>query len=85
MKKKPPASSLLDDVRATLQARKGPPPWYETLPAALKAEIDAIKADWKGGRLQATKTSLSVSISKALAARGVKIGHSGVIRWLEKA
>lgn len=84
MKKKPPPS-LLDDVRATLQTRKGPPPWHETLPDALKSEIEAIKADWKSGRLHATKTALSMSISKALAARGVKIGYLGVTRWLEKA
>lgn len=84
MKKKPPPS-LLDDVRATLPTRKGFAPWHETLQEALKAEIESIKDDWKSGRLQATKTALSASISKALAARGVKIGHLGVARWLEKA
>lgn len=81
MKKK----RLLDSVIDTLPKRKGFAPWYETLPADIKAEVDDIKAAWKAGKLQASKTGLSASISKALAEHGIKIGHLGVTRWLEKA
>lgn len=76
---------LLDAVRASLPQRKGFAPWYETLPDDLKAEVEDIKAAWKAGKIQASKTGLSASLSSALAERGIKIGHLGVTRWLEKA
>lgn len=76
---------LLDAVRSTLPQRRGYAPWYETLPADLKAEVDDIKAAWKAGKIQASKTGLSASLSRALEERGVKIGYLGIARWLEKA
>lgn len=75
---------LLEDVKETLPARRGFAPWYEKLPADLLAEIVDVKRQWQSGKLPATKTALGASLSKALAARGVRIGQLGVIRWLEQ-
>lgn len=82
--KRKAVTSILDDVKASLPARKGFAPWHETLPAGVLAEITAIKESWRSGELPATKTALGTSLSKALTERGFKIGHLGVIRWLEK-
>lgn len=79
----PKANSLLDDMHASLCHRRGPLPWYETLPADLRREAEQIKYQWKSGVLKATKRSLSLVMSKSLKARGVTIGYWGVQRWLE--
>jgi len=74
---------LIDDVKAELP-RKGQPPWHETLPDDLRAEIEDVRKAWLAGQLPAaTKTGLSAALSKALKARGVDIGPFGVQRWLE--
>jgi hypothetical protein len=82
MAKKP---SLLEEVKAGLPTRKGFAPWYETLPADLRDEIEEIRRMWHTGTLTTTKTALGMQLSKSLNSRGVTIGHSGVIKWLEKA
>lgn len=76
--------SLIDDVRACLNDRKGFTPWYESLPKEIAAEICEVKSQWRAGTLGTTKTALAKGISKALASRGVSIGHAGVIKWLER-
>ena len=78
------APSMLDDVTAGLRDRRGPQTWVDTLPPDIAAEVRDIKAKWQSGKLATTKTALSHSLAKVLTARGVNIGHSGVLRWLEK-
>lgn len=75
---------LIDDVKASLNDRKGFTAWHESLPSGIAAEIGEVKSQWRAGTLGTTKTALAKSLSKALAARGVSIGHAGVIRWLER-
>ena len=76
---------LLDDVKATLPSRRGPSPWYERLEPKLLAEMESLRSQWASGQLKATKSALGKSLSKALAARGVRINPAGVTEWLEKA
>jgi hypothetical protein len=78
------ASSLLDEVKATLSSRRGPTSWIDSLPVGLADEVAAIKAQWLDGKLATTKTALARSLAKGLQDRGVPIGFSGVVRWLEK-
>lgn len=76
--------SLLDEIKTTLPTRRGFAPWHETLPPDLREEVETIKRQWQQGALQATKTGLAQSLSKALKARGIQIGQLGVSRWLER-
>lgn len=77
------ARSLLDEVKDTLPSGRGPRTWYHALPDDIRSECDQIKAAYKAGAM-GTKTGLSAALSKALKARGIDIGHSGVITWLER-
>jgi hypothetical protein len=77
-------SSLLDEVKANLKDRRGPVSWADSLPDDLAAEAQAIKDQWREGKLATTKTALAHSLAKGLQARGVNIGQSGVVRWLER-
>jgi hypothetical protein len=78
-------ASLLDDVKAGIGARRGEVPWYLKAPKAVMEELDSIKRAWLDGQIATTKTQLAFSISRALKSRGISIGHSGVLAWLEKA
>lgn len=82
MAKKP---SLLEEVKAGLSTRRGFASWYESLSDEMRTELDGIKSEWTGGALPTTKTTLARRLSVVLKARGVDIGHQGVLRWLEKA
>lgn len=75
--------SLLDEVREALPGTRGPRTWYSSLPDDLRDECDRIKAAFRSGAM-GTKTGLSMTLSKALKARGIDIGHSGVQTWLER-
>jgi hypothetical protein len=77
-------NSLLDEVRANLRGRRGPALWIDSLPADLAAEVRAIKAQWREGKLATTKTALAHSLVKSLQTRGATIGPQGVLRWLER-
>lgn len=77
------AKSLLDEVKESLPGGRGPRTWYDSVPADIRDECDKIKAAYKAGAM-GTKTGLSMALSKALKARGVKVGHSGVCSWLER-
>jgi hypothetical protein len=77
------AKSLLDEVKDSLPGGRGPRTWYHTLPDDVREECDRIKAAYKAGAM-GTKTGLSTALSKALKARGIDIGHSGVGTWLER-
>jgi hypothetical protein len=78
-------SSLLDEVKSGLSARRGHAAWYESLDADIRSELEGIKSEWLAGSLVATKTMLARRLSDVLQARGVKIGIQGVLSWLEKA
>lgn len=77
--------SLRDTVLANLP-RKGQAPWHEGVEAGLREELEAMKADFWGGRLgpRVTKTGLSAAIARSLQDHGIDIGPSGVQRWLEQ-
>jgi hypothetical protein len=79
-----PKKTLLDDVVATLPTRRGFRPWNEVLPSDIAAEVEEIKRQFISGELSTTKSALAMSLSRALKARGIQIGHMGVARWLEK-
>ena len=78
------ARSLLDEVENNIPKSKGFAPWYEKLPDDIREECEQIKAAWQAGRL-GTKTGLANALSRSLKSRGIGIGCSGVIKWLEKA
>ena len=78
------APTLLGDVKAKLPTRRGFAPWYECLPQDLAGEVQRIKCQWRAGKLKASKTGLGNTLSRALKARGIQIGHAGVIKWLER-
>lgn len=76
-----PAKSLLEEVKDSLPGARGPRTWYDNLPSDLRQECDKIKAAFKAGSM-GTKTGLSMTLARALKARGIEIGHSGVGTWL---
>jgi hypothetical protein len=78
------AKSLIEEVSDNLPRAKGLRPWYETLPSDLQSECEQIKAAWRAGKM-GTKTGLAWTLSRSLKARGIEIGHYGIVRWLEKA
>lgn len=64
--------------------KKGALPWYQTLDAETKAELDSIRTRfWRGELGRATKTGLSHAVSETLMERGILIGYAGVLTWLE--
>ena len=79
-----PKASLLDDVTAGIRDRRCQKIWIDVLPPDIATEVRDIKTRWKSGKLATTKTALARSLATALQARGVSIGNSGVLRWLEK-
>jgi hypothetical protein len=84
MPKPPPPGSLLEQVRSYLPARSRVR-WEESLPAEVRAELAAIKADWVAGKFGAnvTKTGLGMAIAKSLAARDLPGSSHTVVRWLD--
>ena len=78
--------SLTDAIRAAV------PPvvrrqlsWWERLDAATVAELEAIREDWRAGRIPGSKTSLAKAIARELSERGLSdIGTQGVTSWLGK-
>lgn len=76
--------TMIDEVASYLPKRRGSMPWYEALPPELASECEQIKEAWKAGTM-GTKTALGYALSRSLKARGIDIGHAGVIKWLEKA
>lgn len=79
-------ASLTDAIRSAV------PPvvrrqlsWWERLDAATVAELEAIRDDWRSGRIPGSKSSLAKAIAKELAERGLSdIGAQGVTAWLGK-
>jgi len=59
--------------------------WFSRLAPEAAAEIAAVKADWKAGRLRGSKRALGQVIVEELHARGLsQIGLQGVVAWLGK-
>ena len=87
MKTKSQGGCLLDDVRrAVSDARHGPATWYERLAPEHRAELDAIKAEWKAGKLGSRRKTLARALAANMRSRGISsVGEQGVIAWLEKA
>ena len=77
------AKSLVDEVRSALPTGRGPQTWYDRLPDDVRSECDQIKAAFHAGEM-GTKTGLGFALARVLKTRGVYIGHSGVISWLER-
>jgi len=84
MAKPPPPGSLLEQVRSFLPSRPRLR-WEDSLPAEVRDELTAIRADWVAGKFGAsvTKTGLGVAIAKSLAARGLPGSSHTVVRWLD--
>lgn len=76
--------SLADAIRAAVP----PSPirsraWWHGLPPDALAELEAVKADWKAGRLPGSKSALARAIQAELSARGLSdVGIQGITAWL---
>lgn len=84
MPKPPPPGSFLEQVRSFLPSHSRLR-WEESLPADVRDELSAIKADWLAGKFGAnvTKTGLGMAIAKSLAARDLPGSSHTVVRWLD--
>jgi hypothetical protein len=87
VKTKSQSGGLLEDVRmAVSNARHGPASWYERLAPEHRAELDAIKSEWKAGELGSRRKTLARALAANMRVRGISnVGEQGVIAWLEKA
>jgi hypothetical protein len=87
VKTKSQSGGLLEDVRrAVSNARHGPASWYERLAPEHRAELDAIKSEWKAGELGSRRKTLARALAENMRVRGISnVGEQGVIAWLEKA
>lgn len=76
--------SLADAIRAAVPP--GPvrsKAWWQAIAPDVLAELEAVKADWKAGRLPGSKAALARAIQAELSARGLSdIGSQGVTAWL---
>jgi len=76
--------SLADAIRAAVP----PAPirsraWWHGLPPDVLAELEAVRADWKAGRLPGSKSALARAIQAELSARGLSdVGIQGITAWL---
>ena len=70
------------DVLANLPRRQRRD-FASTLPPDLLAELEVIRADFRAGRLVATKTGLGKAIAISLAGRGIEYHPITVSRWLD--
>jgi len=77
------ARSLVDEVKSSLPSGRGPLTWYDRLSPEMRDECDKIKAAFRAGEM-GTKTGLGFTLARVLKSRGIDIGHSGVISWLER-
>ena len=77
------APSLLSDVVAILPSRSRKS-LVESFPEDIVREMEAVKAAFLSGQIQATKSGLAVAMSKSLRSRGITISECTVVRWLEK-
>lgn len=78
--------SLADAIRAAVPAiTRRNVCWWERLDAATLAELEAIRAEWRAGRLPGSKAALARAIAEQLVARGLSdVGKQGVTTWLSE-
>ena len=76
--------TLSDAIRAKVPASPvRSTTWFSRLDPEAAAEIAAVKADWRAGRLPGSKRALAQAIVEEMHARGLSdIGLSGVTAWL---
>lgn len=77
---------LLDAVVASLPTTyHGIGHWIDTLPGDTRAELEEIKAQYRGGLIQTPRRTLAKAISSQLRDRGIsRIGFPGVEAWLQR-
>lgn len=77
-------ATLTDAVLA--QAKNNvpvPQTWFTRLPAEVRAELDALKAQWRAGELAIQKRPLARAIIDTMRERGYQTaGLQGVEDWL---
>lgn len=57
--------------------------WWEKLDAETLAELEAIRADFRSGRLGQSKSAVAAAVVAELSSRGLSdIGKQGVTTWL---
>jgi hypothetical protein len=80
------APSLKDQiVQGITENRKGPLGWFGKLTADVQADLVEIRADFREGKTEGSKTALSDSIHRVLKARGlITVTRAEVFRWLNK-
>ena len=71
-----------NDVIANLPRRQRRD-FASILPPDLLAELEVIRADFRAGRVVATKTGLGKAVAISLAARGIECHPLTVVRWLD--
>jgi|Laugresu1bdmlbdd_1035124.scaffolds.fasta_scaffold01217_16 hypothetical protein len=78
------ALSLADAIRASIPTvqRRGVR-WWESLPADVLAELDAVREDFHAGRLPNNKSAVARAVVEHLHARGLSdVKQQGVLAWL---
>ncbi len=79
----PAASGLREAILAeATQPRRGPPNWFDKLPADLAEEVGQIREDWRARTVSVTRWHLARLIARHLAERGVTTSQLAVDRWL---
>ena len=78
--------SLSEAIRAAVPPKPGRcRPWWQKISPADLAEVEAIRDDWRAGRLAGSKYGVAKAMAKELNDRGISdVGIQGVIAWLGK-
>lgn len=80
---KAPSISASVIARAS-RSRRGPPNWYDLLPAEVQEELRAIKTQWRSGEVAVEKNTLAKAIRAELTERGFAVVQApGIVRWLD--
>jgi len=78
--------SLKDEIiQGITENKKGPRGWFDKLPPDVQAELLEIRADFREGRTEGSKTAVSDSIHRVLKARGlITVTRAEVFRWFNR-
>jgi hypothetical protein len=74
--------SIADELRGFLPSKRRAT-WEHRLPADVREELEAVRADFYAGKIDASRTGLAHALSKTLTARGLSVCPHTVARWLE--
>lgn len=82
----PKAPSLKDEIiQGIIENKKGPLGWFDKIAPDVQAELVEIRADFRAGKTEGTKTAVSDSIHRVLKARGlITVTRAEVFRWFNK-